>query len=129
MNMGSNSTIAHLRSHFAMPGLHSSPAIAGLTASMLGFFKLSGTTDYSLVISITLMVTLLCACMVIGHLVEETRWMNESITALILGLCAGFVVLISTKGSNSHILQFDEQLFFIYLLPPIIFNAGFQVKK
>lgn len=55
--------------------------------------------------------------------------MNESITALILGLCAGLVVLATTNGTNSHVLQFDEQLFFIYLLPPIIFNAGFQVKK
>ncbi|KAG5019916.1 hypothetical protein JHK87_015771 [Glycine soja] len=34
-----------------------------------------------------------------------------------------------TRGKSSHILVFSEDLFFIYLLPPIIFNVGFQVKK
>ncbi|MBA0634031.1 hypothetical protein Godav_029956, partial [Gossypium davidsonii] len=29
-------------------------------------------------------VALLCACIVIGHLLEENSWMNESITALII---------------------------------------------
>jgi uncharacterized membrane protein YbjE (DUF340 family) len=76
------------------------------------------------VIEIVVFVSLLCLCIILGHLLEENRWMNESITALLLGLCSGVVVLLVSKGRNSHILQFDEELFFIYLLPPIIFNAG-----
>lgn len=34
--------------------------------------------------SIALFATLLCACIVIGHLLEKTRWINQSVTALLI---------------------------------------------
>ncbi|PRQ26259.1 putative cation/H+ exchanger, cation/H+ exchanger, CPA1 family, na+/H+ exchanger NHX -type [Rosa chinensis] len=88
------------------------------------FMKMDASVD-----SITLFVVLLCFCIVIGHLLEKSRWMTESVTALFIGLCTGIFILVTTKGKTSHPFVFDEHLFFIYLLPPIIFNAGFQVKK
>ncbi|XP_015951078.1 sodium/hydrogen exchanger 1 [Arachis duranensis] len=100
--------------------------------SSLGVMKLemfSSSPDSTSVDSITLFVLLLCACVLIGHLLEKSRWMTESVVALIIGLFTGTIILMTTRGKSSHILVFDEELFFIYLLPPIIFNAGFQVKK
>lgn len=51
-----------------------------------GFPKLQMlmTSDHASVVSMNLFVALLCACIVIGHLLEENRWMNESITALLI---------------------------------------------
>ncbi|GFZ21851.1 sodium hydrogen exchanger 4 [Actinidia rufa] len=97
--------------------------------NLLAKMDILSTSDHASVVSINIFVALLCACIVIGHLLEENRWMNESITALIIGVCSGIIILLTTGGRSSHLLVFSEDIFFIYVLPPIIFNAGFQVKK
>jgi hypothetical protein len=41
------------------------------------------------------------------------------------GVGTGIVILLISGGKSSRLLVFSEDLFFIYLLPPIIFNAGY----
>nr|AAK27314.2 sodium/proton exchanger [Citrus x paradisi] len=98
-------------------------------SSVVRKLQMVNTSDHNSVVSINIFVALPCASIVIGHLLEESRWMNESITALLIGVCAGVIILLTTGGKSSHLFVFSEDLFFIYVLPPIIFNAGFQVKK
>jgi sodium/hydrogen exchanger 8 len=106
--------------------------------------------DYGSIAAVGLFVALMCVCIVAGHLLEENRWMNESTTALLIvsplcfsvawvldarwfycaelqGLGTGTVIMLASSGKHSRLLVFSEDLFFIYLLPPIIFNAGYVV--
>jgi len=45
----------------------------GLVAHLVRLGVLGSTSDHASVVSINLFVALLCACIVLGHLLEENR--------------------------------------------------------
>ncbi|EYU40526.1 hypothetical protein MIMGU_mgv1a021866mg [Erythranthe guttata] len=86
--------------------------------------------------NLAMFIILLCACIITRHQLKGFRWINGPIIAISfhafrshLGLGTGITLLVLTGGKSSNILVFDVELFFTYFLPPVIFNAGLQVKK
>jgi len=58
-----------------------------------------GGTD---VVAVSLFVFLLSACMVVGHLMEEVKWLDESVTAVIFVSGRGWV--LSAPQVNGQLL-------------------------
>jgi len=60
----------------------------------------------------------------------EFKYLGEAGVGLMLGALAG-AVLTATSGVEyfETLVQFDEHIFFLVLLPPIIFEAGYNMKR
>lgn len=78
--------------------------------SVVRKLQMVNTSDHNSVVSINIFVALLCASIVIGHLLEESRWMNESITALLivssLSFTCFFLVNFYTMKKVTKLMSF-----------------------
>ncbi|AQK45615.1 Sodium/hydrogen exchanger 2 [Zea mays] len=63
--------------------------------------------DYASIATAGLFVALMCVCIIVGHLLEENRWMNESITTLFIGLGTRAVILFASSEKHSRVLVFS----------------------
>lgn len=46
--------------------------------------------EHAQVIPVSVFVAVLCLCLVVGHLLEENRWVNESITAICIVIITNY---------------------------------------
>ena len=85
--------------------------------------------SWNLVVVITLLG--ICIFFTYCHSASNLRWMKylpESVVTIILGILAGFVLTLSGQ-TLGNLVSFDPQSFFIYMLPPIIFEGGYSLHK
>ena len=93
--------------------------------------------------SMVVMIAILLLSVILGVLLKhyKSRWVHQSGAALVIGLALGCFVFFALETSYDTMsedmrytvkafakcMQFDTQFFFLVLLPPVIFEAGYTL--
>jgi solute carrier family 9 (sodium/hydrogen exchanger), member 6/7 len=69
--------------------------------------------------------------MVAGTLIESKHWIvgHEAGVVIIIGMVLSFLALQFGHEEFNHMMTFDENFFFYFCLPPIVFASGYNMKR
>jgi len=79
-----------------------------------------------------LMVVILGLCILSSYLIKKHKlyYLPESAAALLVGLAVGGVArMVDPSQAELDLLSFQPEVFFFLLLPPIIFEAGYTLRR
>lgn len=72
-------------------------------------------------------------CILLMYLIERLSWLHwlpASMGATLLGLVVGFTLRGLGRGISKDVgdvIAFEPRVFFLMILPPIMFEAGFHL--
>jgi sodium/hydrogen exchanger 8 len=79
-----------------------------------------------------LLIGLLVATFLFGYVLHQLHfvYVHESGVGLILGIIVGALIrFVSDVDQLRSIVSFNQEFFFLVLLPPIIFESGYNMKR
>ncbi|CAK7324562.1 unnamed protein product [Dovyalis caffra] len=86
---------------------------------MISELTRNAAKEHGQVVPLTVFVAVLCLCLLIGHLLEENRWVNESITAILIVITLCFYAVqrygLSHNASSPNFLLPRMHFWNIYL--------------
>uniref|UniRef100_A0A453L2Y2 Cation/H+ exchanger transmembrane domain-containing protein n=1 Tax=Aegilops tauschii subsp. strangulata TaxID=200361 RepID=A0A453L2Y2_AEGTS len=81
-------------------------------------------------VGILLQISMLVLSFVLGHLLRRRKfyYLPEASASLLIGMIVGgFANISNTQKSTRRWFNFREDFFLLFLLPPIIFQSGFNL--
>lgn len=87
---------------------------------------------YALAFYFAMFIMLLMVAIIVSNHVAHKlhwHWLPEAAATIGVGIIASLLCLLQSDSLSTSLMDFDPNMFFVGLLPPIIFNSGYTMKR
>ncbi|KAI9340664.1 Sodium/hydrogen exchanger family-domain-containing protein [Zopfochytrium polystomum] len=81
--------------------------------------------------AILILISLLFITLLTSYYLQrrKIRFVHETVVSIFLGIIVGLAIRLSDSKAIQDMITFDHHYFFNLLLPPIILNSGYDLKR